>query len=330
MLIALLPLTEIIAAEGIVRRAAFDIGSGQVKMQIADLDLGSDTLVSVLLNENVRIPIREDLDKSLDETISPDFQDRLVSALAGLMEKAEPYLPSAYHAVATEALRLAKNGPQIVEKIKLVTGLTVTIVTQEEEGVLGFVAAVAEAGIDPDSSLVWDQGGGSLQFTIKEGDTYQVYQSKLGKVPFKRALLSIQGRDRLSNSPNPISKDEFQESLAFIKEQFTDFPEGLKQKLKSMSVLRIGIHPLWGISDKNCFDKEGLLQLIEEYLTLNDEQICQKNHISPALKETATFIVVNLILAYGIMETLGIDTVRYVGTSGALSTGAMLTPHYWK
>ncbi|HXF29092.1 MAG TPA: hypothetical protein VN457_04520, partial [Chlamydiales bacterium] len=50
----------------IERRAAFDIGSGEIKMQVSDVDLTVNKIVNVLLTDTAVVRLRENLVKSLD------------------------------------------------------------------------------------------------------------------------------------------------------------------------------------------------------------------------------------------------------------------------
>jgi exopolyphosphatase/guanosine-5'-triphosphate,3'-diphosphate pyrophosphatase len=317
----------------IERRAAFDIGSGQIKMQVSDVDLTANKIVNALLTATVYVGLRESLVESLDGRLSADIQNKTVDAISELMKKAAPFHPEAYHAVATEALRLAKNSAALVERIKQETGVSVTIVSQEEEGILGFISAVSESDVNLDKAVSWDLGGGSFQITTKCGDYYSVYQGRLGKTPMKNALLKIQGKDVARTlSPNPISKSQAAQAVQFIKDNIKDVPTQLRQKLNhpDVVVLGIGINPLWGMQQSENFDKNQVLKELNCRLELDDASIQLKDSIPENRKEAYTHVVSNLILAYGVMETLGISQVHYVGTQGANAVGALLSPKYWK
>ncbi len=315
------------------RRVAFDIGSGQIKMQISDVDLTANKIVKVLFTDAAYVGLRESLVKSLDGKLSSDIQNKTVETISELMKKAAPFHPEAYHAIATEALRLAKNGDALVQRIKEETGVPVTIVSQEEEGILGFISAVNEADIDIDNAVSWDLGGGSFQITTKCGAHYLVYQGKLGKTPMKNALLKIQGKDvDQTLSPNPISKSQAKEAIQFIKDNIKDVPIQIRQKLNDSDVvvLEVGINPLWGMEQSTHFDSSRVLQELDYRLNLDDTAIRIKDSIPPDRKEAITHVVSNLILAYGIMQALDINQVHYVGTQGANAVGALLSPKYWE
>ncbi len=317
----------------IVRRAAFDIGSGQIKMQVSDVDLTVNKLVNVLLTDTVHVGMREDLSKSLNGRLSVDIQNKTVEAISKLMKKAAPFHPEEYHAIATEALRLAKNSDDLVLRIKNETGVPVTLISQEEEGILGFISAVSEADVDLDNAVSWDLGGGSFQITSKSGDRYLVYRGRLGKIPLKNALLKIQGRDAgQTMSPNPISKSHAAQAIQFIKDNIQDVPVELLQKLHhpDVIVLGVGINPLWKMPKSDEYDANRVLKELDCRLNLDDDAIRVKDSIPQERKELSPYVVSNLILAYGIMQTLDIAQVHYVGTQGANAIGALLSPHYWE
>jgi exopolyphosphatase/guanosine-5'-triphosphate,3'-diphosphate pyrophosphatase len=314
----------------IVRRVAFDIGSGQIKMQISDVDVTVNKIANVLFTDTAYVALREDLAKSLDGRFSIEIQNKTIDAISQLIRKALSYHPDAYHAVATESFRLAKNGLEFSKKIEEQTQLAVTIVTQEEEGILGFISAIYEANADPEKAISWDFGGGSFQITTQCNGRYVVYNGRLGKVPLKEALLKIQGKEDFF-SPNPISQSEAEQAIEYIKGNISYIPFEIRNKLQNpdLSVLGIGIHPLWGMPNNSSYDKTRIWNEIESRLNLDDEMICIKDSISRERQQAAAYVVSNLILTYGIMDDLNIHRVNYVGTPGANAIGILLSPNYW-
>jgi exopolyphosphatase/pppGpp-phosphohydrolase len=314
----------------IERRVAFDIGSAQTKMQVSDVDLTANKIVNVLLVDFVVIPLREAIAASVDGLISSDLQNKAVNALSELMKKGASFHPQSYHAVATEALRLGKNSDVLIERIKNETGLSVTIISQEEEGILGFISAVSAADVDPERAVSWDFGGGSFQLTAKDKGHYSVYKGRLGVVPMKNAVLKIQGKDgQKIASPNPISQSEADEVLRFISESVKEIPYELRQKLNNpeMTVLSVGVNSLWGMEQSTHFDRERLVKELKVRLDLDDEAVAIKDSLQ---KEHAPYRISNLLLVYGVMEALDIPQVHYVGKQGANAVGLLLSPQYWQ
>lgn len=159
-----------------------------------------------------------------------------------------------------------------------------------------------------------------------------MYLGRLGKIPIKNALLEIQGRDvDPMSSPNPISKSQAIQAIQFIKENIKDVPVELRQKLNcpDIVVLGVGINPLWGMQQSTYFNNNRVLKELDGRLNLDDTEIRIKDSISVDRKEAFPYVVSNLILAYGVMEALGITQVHYVGTQGANAIGALLSPKYW-
>ncbi len=324
------PPTQPLEQHKLVRRAAFDIGSGGVKFQVSDVDLRTNTIAHTLLVRSASVPLKDDLLKSPDGNLSLEIQERMIQVISQLVQEAETFHPEAYHGIATEGMRLAKNGPFLAERIQKETGVPVTIISQEEEGLLAFASALNEIAIDPEKAVVWDFGGASFQITTRQNGIPLVYEGKMGKLPLKTALLTLQGRTSdLTLSPNPISKADLAHALEWIENRLSDFPDALRQKLQQTDVvlLGVGIHPLWAMPDHTYYDSARLWQEITSRLDLDDAALCAKDSVPP---KNAAYLVSNLIFAYGIMEHLQISQVHYVGTEGANAIGALLSPNYWR
>jgi len=173
-------------------------------------------------------------------------------------------------------------------------------------------------------------GGGSFQLTAKDRDTHIVYKGRLGKVPMKNAVLKIQGKDHEKIvSPNPISQTEADLVIQHIEEILSEVPNGLRQKIRQpgVVVLSVGINPLWGLEDSAQFDRDRIATELTARLDLDDEALISKDDLQ---SQVAPYRVSNLLLVYGVMETLDIARVQYVGTQGANAVGLLLSPQYWQ
>ena len=309
------------------RRCAFDIGSGQIKMQISDVEEGK--ILNILTSTHVWMPLREDLAHNHNDMFSEEIQLSLIKTIQDLLKKGEVFHPDRAHAIATEPFRIAKNAQEVITRVKKETGLDITVITQEEEGILGFLSAINEAKIDPDHVVVWDFGGGSFQLSTRMGEDYVVYQSKLGRVPFRNAVLDIQGKNLKDTfSPNPIGVQVSCKAIEYVDKCLKDLPETLREKIKkpSTTILGIGINPLW-IIRVNCYSR---LRVLSEYLQrihLTDAEIIQRDSLES--RNEYPFIPSNLLLAYSIMKNLQIKKVLYVGTPSANAIGLLLTERYW-
>jgi exopolyphosphatase/guanosine-5'-triphosphate,3'-diphosphate pyrophosphatase len=72
-------------------------------------------------------------------------------------------------AVGTAGLRIARNRDQVIAAIRDRTGVTVEVVSGEEESRLAYLAVQVGLGASQGSLVVFDTGGGSSQFTFGSG-----------------------------------------------------------------------------------------------------------------------------------------------------------------
>jgi exopolyphosphatase / guanosine-5'-triphosphate,3'-diphosphate pyrophosphatase len=94
---------------------------------------------------------------------------RTVDAIAGMAAEARREGAEAIAAVGTAGLRMAANRDALVDAVRARSGIEVEVISGEEESRLAYVAAVAELGPATGSSVVFDTGGGSSQFTFGHG-----------------------------------------------------------------------------------------------------------------------------------------------------------------
>ena len=103
------------------------------------------------------------------EGLSEEGVERLISALRSCFERFEGPLAERYYAVGTAALRSAQNQPEVLERIEESLGLSVTILSGEEEAYLSLIPVfehfkpLLEAGAP---FLLIDQGGGSTELSV--------------------------------------------------------------------------------------------------------------------------------------------------------------------
>jgi exopolyphosphatase/pppGpp-phosphohydrolase len=119
------------------------------------------------------------------------MQSIVIQSIKNLLKKENLFIPSKYHIVTTEGLRLSKNSASLIKRIKEETGISTSIAMQEE-GVLGFLSAMAVSNIPPSNALVWDIGGGSFQMTTKQDNDYIILKGNPGRLSMKQAILKLE------------------------------------------------------------------------------------------------------------------------------------------
>lgn len=92
--------------------------------------------------------------------------DRTIDAIQAMVEEARASGAVAIAAVGTAGLRAARNQAAVIAAIHARTNLWLEVISGDEEGRLAYVATTALLGMDGGSTVVFDSGGGSTQFTF--------------------------------------------------------------------------------------------------------------------------------------------------------------------
>ena len=144
--------------------AAVDLGSNSFRLEVGRvLDDQIYTLDS--LKESVRLASGLQADKSLDQA----SQARALDALSRFGERIRGLPPEAVRAVATNALRVAKNATAFLAEAEQALGFPIEIIAGREEARLIYIGAVHSLPASDAQRLVFDIGGGSTEFIIGDG-----------------------------------------------------------------------------------------------------------------------------------------------------------------
>ena len=309
-------------------RAAMDIGSGATNLKVAKVDTTTDKIISKIYEQSIPVSYQSHLEKSSNNTFDNEVMAQGTNAIKTLKDVADSYHVKKVVAVATAAFRQATNAPQFVQQIEQQTGVKVHIINQDEEGILAFRGALAITPAQPQQTVVWDIGGGSMQLTTltKEG-TYLVEKGKTASTPFRNFIIQqIEGKDIQSvSTPNPIGENELQGALQYARSVAQEINPMLKERLHDpqIQVLAVGnlfnysISPL--VSNKKV-ERYKLQQAITPLLNKTDKEL-------PG-GAFADVTVSNPILVLGYMQALDIPFVTVVSVNNA--DGALTYPPYWE
>ncbi len=164
------------------RFAAIDIGTNAVRLLIANvIENGND--LKVKKNTLVRVPIRLGEDVFDKGTISPEKTEKLIKTMQAFKLLMDVFGVEKFLAVATSAMREAKNGDEVIEKVKKQTGIHIEIIDGAREA--EFIAQTDLDDLtDPNKNYLFvDVGGGSTEFTLIEKSKKTASKSfKLGTV----------------------------------------------------------------------------------------------------------------------------------------------------
>lgn len=145
--------------------AAIDVGSNAIRLSVADLSPVGTLRDSAFHRYSVRLGS----DVFARGGISDPSRRRLLEIFQEIAERMQRWRVDAYRAVATSAMREARNGDRVVASIHRATGVDLQIISGSEEGRLSRNALVRALGsVDPETLLI-DLGGGSLEIHSARG-----------------------------------------------------------------------------------------------------------------------------------------------------------------
>lgn len=307
----------------IVKRAALDIGSGETKLTVADVDTSTHKVVKVHYQGYKYVELRNDLAESLDGCLSERVENKLIETLLDFKETMTMYAPEQWSGFGTAALRKALNGKEFLERVHQATGISIHIVPQEEEGRIGFLSAVAASGLEPDQVIAWDSGSGSFQMT-SENDMYGV---EFAFVPAWEVLVKEIRGEKFNQdvTPNPVSLDESQLLTQKIQdEKLTPAPRWLLETNKKIvtigadrSIFRMGQIA----TGKTQFTRSELLEAIKAHAGKTDEQLF--------LFAEPHKVLVGLSLLHAVMNHCGFENMEFARVNGGCE-GLMMLEEYWE
>ncbi len=140
--------------------AALDIGSNTIKLTVAEL---RDGRVEQLFARSDTVRLSLDLDRT--GRMADDRVEAAMAALTLFVEMAREAGADPIVAVATEAMRVATNGPEVRSRIERELGISVELISGDREADLTFLGVMAAA--DPAGDLVLaDVGGASTELIV--------------------------------------------------------------------------------------------------------------------------------------------------------------------
>ena len=138
--------------------AALDLGTNNCRMLV-----GAPTADGFRVVDSFSRGVR--LGEGLHDTgrLCPSAMDRAIAALTVCAERLERRPVRALRAVATEACRRAANGAEFLARVKLETGLAVSIISAREEAELAVESCAPLLAGTGRRALLFDIGGGSTE-----------------------------------------------------------------------------------------------------------------------------------------------------------------------
>ena len=166
----------------ITKYAAIDIGSNALRLLISNvIEYRKETIT--LKNSLIRVPIRLGQDAFTSGKISRNNIKQITRSMRAFKYLMKVHNVKNYLAFATAALREAKNGEEVIDRVKSKTGINIQIIDGEKEAKIISNTNVFR-GVHPKKTILYiDVGGGSTELSIiKNKKVLKSISLKIGTV----------------------------------------------------------------------------------------------------------------------------------------------------
>jgi exopolyphosphatase/guanosine-5'-triphosphate,3'-diphosphate pyrophosphatase len=265
-----------------LRLAAIDIGSNAARLLISEVVPGPQAIPEFMKIALVRVPLRLGFDVFDKGEISAGKTEKIIKTIKSYKLLLDVYEVKHLKACATSAMRDARNSASIIKKVKDETGISIHIITGQEEASFIYENHFAESLTKDESYLYIDVGGGSTELTFFTD----------GKLVFKESF-NI-GTIRLI-------KGQVEEST------WNEMKEFIKTKTKGYHhVTAIGsggnINKIFSISKRKDGKPLPLDLLRDYYKELNSLSVAQRISIHKLREDRADVIVPALLIYINVMR----------------------------
>ena len=156
-----------------MREAVLDVGSNTAHLLVVDAYRGAAPLPASSRKETLRLAEHLTAGGALAEA----GVDALISFIGGALTEAENQGCESVTAFATSAIREATNTDKVLSLVRKKTGITLTVLSGEDEARLTFLAVRRWFGWSSGRLAVFDIGGGSLEIAAGPDEAPDVARS---------------------------------------------------------------------------------------------------------------------------------------------------------
>jgi exopolyphosphatase/guanosine-5'-triphosphate,3'-diphosphate pyrophosphatase len=189
--------------------------------RLALIDMGTNTFHLLIVEDRPDQPphtlVRTKVGVRLGEggishgEIMPAPYARALQTLRGFKEEIELHQVTEVRATATSAMRVSRNGPDLVRDILDQTGIQVEVIAGEREAELIAKGIRQAVPLGAEKHLLMDIGGGSVEFIIANEDT--IFWKQSFEIGAQRLL------DKFFPDPSGVlPREQLRAELAYLAE----------------------------------------------------------------------------------------------------------------
>ena len=174
-----------------MKLAAIDIGSNAARLLISEVTEEPKGELTFNKLNLIRVPLRLGFDVFESGEISKTKINKVVETIKAYKHLLSIYDVKHLKACATSAMRDARNSGDIIRKVKLETGVDITIISGDEEASYIYENHIAE-NLDKEHSYLYiDVGGGSTELTFfSEGKLKFKESFNIGTIRLLKGLVT--------------------------------------------------------------------------------------------------------------------------------------------
>ncbi len=184
-----------------MRLAAIDIGSNAARLLISEVNFDVNGIAKFNKIDLIRVPLRLGFDVFEKGEISEHRIDMILQTMKAYKHLLNVYEVKHLKACATSAMRDAKNGIEIIKRIKHETGIDIEIISGSDEAAFIYENHVAE-NLDKEHSYLYiDVGGGSTELTFFSNNKLVFKDSyNIGTIRLLKNKVKEDAWDEMKNS----------------------------------------------------------------------------------------------------------------------------------
>lgn len=286
--------------------AVIDLGTNTFHLLIANVT-GKD--FDILLRERISVRIgKNGINKGL---ITKNAQTRALKALHNFKKNIDHFQVDQVYATATSAIRNAKNGVALKERIKDETSIEVNIISGDEEAEYIYYGVKTALSIGMDTSLIMDIGGGSVEFIIC--NEKKIFWKQSFEIGAQRLLDLFHYHDPIYKEEIVKLNEYLEKKLQLLYEAASKYqPKTLIGSSGTFDTL-VEINNFKAEGNRNIGPYEAILPLEEYHLIHNDiisKPKAERIQIPGMIEMRVEMIVVASLLIKNILEKLNIEDIR--------------------
>jgi len=289
-----------------MRLGVLDVGSNTVHLLVVDAHRGAQPTPQ--LSRKSMLRLAEHIDKRGD--LALEGADALVGAAIGARRQAKELGCDEILAFATSAVRDAGNSAEVLERVRIESGVDLTVLTGDDEARLTFLAVRRWLGWNAGNLICLDIGGGSLELAAGPDEDPVVALS----VPLGAGRLT---RDWFDADPPPKAqvaalREHVDATLAPAARDLlsTGTPDRVVASSKTFRTLArlAGAAPSSaGPRVRRVLTRDGLRQVIGFISRMSSSDLAELDGVSAA---RAHQTLAGAVVAAGAMEALGVREIE--------------------